>query len=128
MEPNPPRFNLFTSLRRLAETIVGAIHNRIEIFAVELQEEKCWLISTLLWSAALVFFGGLAIVFSVGAILYLVPYGARGWALGGFALLFILIAVNAGVGLRRSLRDKPPPLAHTLDELKKDLDWIRSQD
>jgi len=112
----------------LCETLVSTVQNRIELFAAELQEEKCWLVATLLWSAALVFFGGLAIVCLVGFVLFLVPESARGWVLGGFALLFVFITMNALVGLRRSMRDKKPPLSHTLGELKKDLDWIRSQD
>jgi uncharacterized membrane protein YqjE len=128
MDSSPPPFHLFASLRRLAETLISSIQNRIGLFATELEEEKCWLISTLLWSAAFVFFGGLSVVFLVGLILYLVPEVARGWVLSGFALLFVFITVNAAVGLRRSMRHKKPPLSHTLEELKKDLDWIRSQD
>jgi len=121
-------FRLLASLRRLAGTFVETVHNRIELFATELQEEKSWLISTLLWSAIAVFFSGLAVLLTVGTIVYLTPEPARGWVLGGFALVFVFIAVHAVVGLRRSIRDKPPPLADTLGELKKDIDWIRSRD
>jgi uncharacterized membrane protein YqjE len=121
-------FSLLGWFRRLAETLVGTLHNRIELFAVELQEEKAWLISTLLWAAAAVFFCGLTILFIVGTIVWLTPEPARGWILGGFAVIFVFVAVQSVKGLRRSLRDKPRPLAETLGELKKDLEWIRSQD
>jgi uncharacterized membrane protein YqjE len=116
------------SLRRMGETVLSTIHNRIELFAAELQEEKCWLVSTLLWAAAAIFFGGLAIIFVVGTIVYLCPESARPWVLGGFCVLFLYLAVNAIVGLRRSLRDKAPPLNDTIGELKKDIEWIRSRD
>lgn len=116
------------TLRRMAETVVRTLQNRIELFAAELQEEKSWLIATLLWAAATVFFGGLAIIFVAGTVVYLVPEDARPWVLGGFSLLFLYLAINAVVGLRRSLRDKPTPMADTIGELKKDLDWIRSRD
>jgi uncharacterized membrane protein YqjE len=119
---------LLASIRRMAETLLSAVQNRIELFATELQEEKCWLISTLLWAAAAVFFCGVAILFVVGTVVYLSPEGARPWVLGGFSVLFVYLAINAVVGLRRSLRDKPPPLADTIGELKKDLEWIRSRD
>jgi uncharacterized membrane protein YqjE len=126
--PSAPPFQLLGSLRRIAETLLGTLQNRIELFAVELQEEKTWLIATLLWAAACVFFCGLAIVFTVGAIVYLVPEPARGWVLIGVSLLFIALAVRTVVGLRRSLQEKPPPLADTVGEPKKDLNWIQSQD
>lgn len=119
---------LLASLRRMAETALRTLQNRVELFAAELQEEKSWLIATLLWTAAVVFFGGLAIIFVVGTVVYLAPESARPWVLGGFTVLFVYLAVNAVVGLRRSLRDKPTPMADTIGELKKDLDWIRSRD
>ena len=119
---------LLASLRRMAETALRTVQNRIELFAAELQEEKSWLIATLLWAAATVFFCGLAIIFVVGTVVYFAPENARPWVLGGFSVLFLYLAVNAVVGLRRSVRDKPKPMADTIGELKKDLDWIRSRD
>jgi len=119
---------ILASVRRMAETALRTVQNRVELFALELQEEKCWLISTLLWAAATVFFGGLAIIFVVGAIIYLSPESARPWVVGGFALLFVYLAINAIVGLRRSVQNKKPPLADTVGELKKDIAWIQSRD
>lgn len=119
---------IFAALRRLADGALSTIQNRIELIAVELQEEKAWLVSTLLWAAAAIFFVGLAIIFVVGTVVYLSPEEARPWVLGGFSVLFIWMAFNAVTGLRRSLRDKRPPLAGSIDELKKDIEWIRSQD
>jgi uncharacterized membrane protein YqjE len=112
----------------MAETALSTLQNRIELFAVEMQEEKAWLISTLIWAAAAMFFCGLAIIFTVGTIVVLVPEEARGWVLAGFALVFILVAVNAVAGFKRVLRSKPPPLAGTLGEIKKDIAWIQSRD
>jgi len=119
---------ILASLRRMAETVLSTVQNRIELFATELQEEKSWLIATLLWAAASVFFCGLAIIFVVGAVIYFAPERARPWILGVVCILFMYAAVSAVVGLRRSLRDKRPPMADTIGELKKDLDWIRSRD
>ena len=128
MEPTPPPWQWGSSFRRVCESVLGVMENRIELFAVELQEEKSWLISTLIWCAATVFFGGLAILLAIGTIVYLAPEGARGWVLVIFAAIFGFITINAVVGLRRSLQDKPPPFSDTLGELKKDIDWIRSRD
>ena len=128
MDGNELSGGILGSVRRAAEIALRTVQNRIELFAAELQEEKSWLIATLLWAAAAVFFCGLAILFVVGTAIYFAPDSVRPWLIGGFSVLFIYIAVNAVVGLRRSVRDKPPPMADTLGELKKDLDWIRSRD
>jgi uncharacterized membrane protein YqjE len=119
---------LLASLRRMAETALRTVQNRVELFAAELQEEKSWLIATLLWAAAAVFFCGLAIIFVVGTVVYFAPEGARPWILVGFSVLFVYLAVNAVVGLRRSVSGKAPPMNDTIGELKKDIDWIRSRD
>jgi uncharacterized membrane protein YqjE len=127
-EHEPTTEGILASVRRMIETALRSVQNRVELFALELQEEKAWLISTLLWAAAAVFFGGLAIIFVVGTIVYLSPENARPWVLGGFALLFVYLAVNAIIGLRRSMENKKPPLSDTIGELKKDIEWIQSRD
>jgi uncharacterized membrane protein YqjE len=128
MDESEHSSGVLASLRRMAETALRTVQNRIELFAAELQAEKSWLIATLLWAAAAVFFCGLAIIFVVGTVIYFAPEGARPWVLGGFCVLFVYLAVNAVVGLHRSVRDKPAPMADTIGELKKDLDWIRPRD
>jgi uncharacterized membrane protein YqjE len=127
-ETEQPSPGILASVRRLADTFLSTVQNRVELFALELQEEKCWLVSTLLWAAAMIFFGGLAIIFTVGTIVFLAPENVRPWVLGVFSAVFLYLGINAFVGLRRSLRDKPPPLSDTVGELKKDIEWIRSQD
>jgi uncharacterized membrane protein YqjE len=119
---------IFASLRRLADTALSTVQNRVELFALELQEEKSWLISTLLWAAAMIFFCGLAIILVVGTVVYLAPESWRPWILLGVAAVFVWLAINSIVGFRRSLRDKRPPLSDSIGELKKDIEWIRSRD
>lgn len=126
-DASPPE-GMFASARRILETALRTIQNRVELFALELQEEKAWLVSTLLWAAATVFFGGLAIILVVATIVYLSPENARPWVLSGLALLFVYLAVNAVVGLRRSIEHKKPPMSDTIGELKKDIEWIRSRE
>jgi len=127
-EGESPPSGIFASLRRTLDTALSTFQNRIELFALELQEEKSWLLSTLLWAAAMVFFCGLAIIFVVAAIVYLAPAVWRPWILVGVAAVFVWLAINSIAGLRRSLRDKRPPLSDTMSELKKDIEWIRSRD
>ena len=119
---------IFASLRRMLDTALSTVQNRIELFALELQEEKGWLVSTLLWAAAMIFFGGLAIIFVVATFIFLAPVTWRPWILLGVTVAFVWLAINSIAGFRRSLRGKRPPLSDTIGELKKDIEWIRSRD
>jgi uncharacterized membrane protein YqjE len=119
---------ILASLRRLVDTALSTVQNRIELFALELQEEKSWLISTLLWAAAMIFFCGLAIILVVATVVYLAPESWRPWILVGVAAIFIWLAISSIAGFWRSLRDKRPPLSDSIGELKKDIEWIRSRD
>ena len=127
-ESESPPAGIFASLRRILDTALSTVQNRVELFAVELQEEKSWLVSTLLWAAAMVFFCGLAIILVLATIISLAPVSWRPWVLAGGALVFVWLAINSIAGFRRSLRDKRPPLSDTVGELKKDIEWIRSRD
>lgn len=127
-EADSPPSGVFSTLRRLADTTLSTMQNRVELFALELQEEKSWLISTLLWAAAMIFFCGLAIILVVATLVYISPEAWRPWILLGVAVAFTWLAINSIAGFRRSLRDKRPPLSETMGELKKDIEWIRSRD
>ena len=52
---------LFSSVRRVADTCVSSVHNRVELLSVELQEEKNRLVRLLLWTGAALFAAFLAI-------------------------------------------------------------------
>lgn len=116
------------TLRRLGETILTTLRNRIEIFGVELQEEKAWMLSTLIWAAAAIFLGGITVVLAIISIVWLTPEAARPWVLIGLTILFGFLSANAIASLRRQISAKPVPFEATTTELKKDIQWIRSQD
>ena len=123
-----PAPGLGASLRRLVATVAGTLHNRVELFAVELQEEKCWLISTLLWAGACIVFGILAVVSVCVAMVWLSPASWRPYEVVALALLFVFGFISATSGLRKIMQERPSPLSDTVSELKKDIEWIRSRD
>ena len=118
---------LFSSVRRVADTCVSSVHNRVELLAVELQEEKIRLVRLLLWTGAALFAAFLAITLITIAVVWFVPPDKRNIAVIGFALVYALVAVVIAVKLRGEVRNAPPPLADTLSELKKDLQSLRSR-
>ena len=48
---------VWASLKRILDTLLATAQNRIELFAVELQEEKCRLVEAILCAAAVMAFG-----------------------------------------------------------------------
>ena len=118
---------LFGSVRRVADTCVSSIHNRVELFALELQEEKLRLVRLLLWTGAALFSAFLAMTVITIAVVYLVPEEGRKIAITGFGLLYAIIAGVLAMKLRSEIRNAPPPLADSMAELKKDLQALRSR-
>ena len=127
-ETEQPSFSLTGSLQRIGNTLLSLLQNRVDLFALELQEEKQWLVATILWAGGAMFFCGIAIIFVGFTVVWLVPDSARGWVLIGISTLFVLLAVTGVTGLRRLLREKPSAFAESVSELKKDIEWIRSRD
>src|SRR5687768_5287726 len=118
---------LFGSVRRVADTCVSSIHNRVELLALELQEEKLRLVRLLLWTGAALFSAFLAITVITIAVIFLVPEESLKIAISGFGLLYAIVAAVLAMKLRSEVRNAPAPLADTMAELKKDLQALRSR-
>lgn len=119
--------DLLARVRRLGVTLLDLLQTRVELLAIELEEEKHRLIAVLIWVAALIFFGMLAVILITFAIVAACPAPARPWILAGFCLLYAGLAVRAAFQLRKQLRDRPAPFAGSVSELKKDAKWLRSR-
>ena len=111
--------DLFASSRRLADLALATVHNRVELFAVELQEEKCRFVQALLITAG-------AIALSVSALaLVTITLVVLFWENGRMPVLCVLSAlfiIGAGLVLRslRKCLARAPGFKHTLGELQKD--------
>ena len=118
---------LFSSVRRVADTCVSSIHNRVELLSVELQEEKIRLVRLLLWTGAALFAAFLAITVITIGIVMILPDDKRNVAIIGFGVVYAVAAVGIAMKLRGEVRNAPPPLQDTLSELRKDLQSLRSR-
>jgi uncharacterized membrane protein YqjE len=128
MPPNePPPRGVLESLRTLCDAGLGLLQNRVELIAVEIQEEKARLVKVLILAGAMVLLGNMAAVLGTATIVVLVDKSAQVPVLAGLSLLYLLLALGAFLALRRILRSAPPPLKDTVSELKKDRDWLDSQ-
>jgi uncharacterized membrane protein YqjE len=118
----PPGF--ITLVSRLIRTGVGALHNRIELFAVEWQQEKTRAVEVLLIGAAVVFLGILAVLLLTMTVILLFPPELMIYATAGFGVFYLLAAFIAFFVLRAQL--KRAPFADTIDQAKKDRFWLES--
>ncbi|NUT75569.1 hypothetical protein HNO86_10980 [Pseudomonas sp. C1C7] len=109
-----------SSSRRLGAAVLGLLHSHVELFGIELQEQKARTVSLLL-------FAGLALVFAllllVGlstlvVILFWETY--RMEAIIGLCVFYTLAAIFCGIRLRAAIFDESSPFHGTLEELSND--------
>lgn len=107
------------ALQRILDTLLATTQNRVELFAVELQEEKCRLIETLLFAAAVAAFGLMALSLVTLTIVLLCWEKGLLPALAGLSVAFIVGAALAWRALQSRLKARSA-FADTLEEIKKD--------
>jgi uncharacterized membrane protein YqjE len=116
---------IFGSVRRLADTSLAVVQNRLELIAVELGEEKTRLISVLVWGALLIFFAFMTIIALTATVVFLLWEHAI-YALAGFTALYLIGAVASMLIVKGKIKN-PPPFGETIAQLKKDREWLKSR-
>lgn len=111
--------------RRLADNALAAVQTRLELFALELREEKTSAIELLIWVCTALFFGMMAVITLIAALIMIFPPEWRVYATGGFALLFTIGAIWAYTRLRARLKNQAVPFNDTVNEFKKDREWLQ---
>jgi uncharacterized membrane protein YqjE len=122
-ETSPPA-GILESLRRLGRNGLGVLQNRIELFSVELEEQKVRVVRVLILAGAAIFLGNTALLAVSAAIVIMAGEAARLPVLIGLSVLYLLAALGAFLALRKELRSAPPPFRDTVAEIKKDVDWL----
>ena len=112
------------ALRRISETFLSILHNRLELITLELKEEKHWVVATLMLAAFAIVFGILSIVAILVTVAVLVPADARVWVMPGICLVTIAGLVVTLLGVKKKLK-RLAPLTDTLAEIKKDIACLK---
>jgi uncharacterized membrane protein YqjE len=123
---NPPS-GFLDSIRALGDGVLASIRERLELLAIEVQEEKLRLIQTYIWISAALFTGALALIFGSLTLVYVFWESARLAVLGGLTLLYASALVIILAAFRRFRRRQPKPFAATLEELQEDRACIRKE-
>jgi uncharacterized membrane protein YqjE len=115
------------SLRMLGDGFLECAQDRIELFTVELQEEKYRLIQTFIWICAAVFSGMMAIAFGSLTLVYIFWESARLSVLAGLAVFYTAALVATVIAFRRFVSRQPEPFSATRQEIGEDRACIRSE-
>lgn len=120
MNAAPPEAGLLASLRGLLVTATGMLRTRLELFVVELEEEKAHLLTLLLYGAAAFFFLTFGLVMLAIFLTVLFWDSHRLVVIGGFTGLFLTCGAGAVFLVWRLLHRHPRLFAASLDELARD--------
>src|SRR3954471_18135738 len=101
METGSPGPGLLGSLRGFADGVLGSVHDRIELLAVELHEEKHRLVQILILICSIAFLAVLALIFVSLAIVLVFWDKARVGVTIGLAVTYGLGLLATVFGFRR---------------------------
>jgi uncharacterized membrane protein YqjE len=124
VDNTPPPAGILESLRKLGRTGLVTLQNRLELFSVEVEEQKARLVRVLVLAGTAIFLGNTALLAVSATIVVLAGEQARVAALVGLSVIYVVGATWAFLALRKELRSAPPPFQDTVSELKKDTDWL----
>jgi len=109
-----------SSTRHLGAAVLGLFHGHVELFGIELQEQKARTLSLLLFAwLALVF--ALLLLTALSALLLVLLWDSYRLAgIIGLCVFYGLAAVFCAIRLKAAVHDESSPFAGTLEELAKD--------
>ena len=120
----PASTGLLGAFKTLGDSLLGTVQDRLELFSLELQEEKFRLIRIFLWISTAVFTGMMTVAFGSLTIVYLFWESARIAVLGGLTAVYAAVLIWIIVSFRRFLGRQPAPFAATLKEMGEDRECI----
>jgi uncharacterized membrane protein YqjE len=123
----PGSSGLLGNLRGLADGLIGSAHDRLNLLAVELHEEKYRLIQIFVWISAIVFLAMLTMVFASLALVVLLWETHRVAVVCALAGGYLAALLGVALGFRSYLKRQPKPFAATLSELQQDRECIRAE-
>ena len=112
------------AFKALGDGLLGSVQDRLELFSVELQEEKFRLIRIFFWISTAVFTGLMVVAFASLTLVYLFWESARLAVLGGLTAFYAIAFTVIVVTFCRYLARQPHPFDATLAEFGKDRECI----
>jgi uncharacterized membrane protein YqjE len=118
---------VLASVRRVGSSLLALLQNRVQLFAVEWQEEKLRALRLLLWLTAALALGIAGLLVAVGVLALFLWKQAGYTGVIGLALVLLGGAALLLWQLRRRILQEPEPFATTVAEIGKDLACLRQE-
>ncbi len=119
---------ILRAVRSSLDSFIGLLQTRLEIAAIELQEEHQRLLGIVAGAALAVFLGVLfAFSFTVAMIITFWETPYRLWVVWGFVAVYGVLAGVFVACLRHQVQNMPKPFENTISELRKDRAWLRPE-
>lgn len=116
---------IFSAVSRIASTLVAMAGTRLELAAVEFQEDARRLLGYLAWTLLAVFLAAGALMLAALFVIAICWDSYRLQAVAGMAILFGLAAAFIVMKVRSGLNAQAPLFSATLAELRSDIDYLR---
>ncbi len=116
---------MLKSLQGVLSALAELGTTRLELAAVELEEERLRLADMLITAAAALFFFAMAVVLFTGLVVAVMWDHARVATIGVLGLLFLAIGAFLALRWRTKSQAKPRFLSATLSELGRDAQALR---
>ncbi|MCG2585375.1 phage holin family protein [Massilia sp. TS11] len=117
---------MLESAGRIVATLVAMVQTRLELAAVEVEEESLRFLNTLLLSLLALFLVGLAVLLGSFFIILLFWDTYRFAAVLGLAAVYLVAGVALFLRVRANMVNKPRLLQQTMAELAKDIEAIKN--
>jgi len=108
--------------RRTFATGLGALENRLELFMVEMQEEKGRILGLILVGVGALFLAMMTMLLLTGTIIFLVPEEYRLYAAIGFTVLYLAGTIAAIFSVKGML--KRVPFSESMSQVRKDRELL----
>lgn len=115
------------TLSRLSSNVLRALHQRLELASLDVEEELLRIVGLLAFALVATLLLGMAVAAAAATVVVALWDVSRLAALVGVTCVFSACGLVAAWHVVRSLRNKPRFMAATLAELRKDRDlWSGS--
>ena len=121
---NHGQSSLATLVGRIGRLALGGIQNRVELLAVEWQEERLRFANLLFRALAFLFLGIMGMLLITATIIFVVPPNARVYVTGGLAVLYLCGAAFSWFALNSAMKQEP--FSASVDQVRKDRVWLES--
>jgi uncharacterized membrane protein YqjE len=116
----PEPHGLFASLRRLGSTLFATLHSRIELLALELDQERVRVTRIVLLGVAALFFLALGAITATIFVIVLFWDSQRLVVIGFLTVLYLAIGGGIFTYVRREAEQGKRLFAASLEELRRD--------